>query len=279
VSGPARASTVFITGEKIVLKDDADHGKRRLMYQSNDPSLGASSDPATNGATLQLTNPVTQQQSGVINMPAGKWRCSGGICRYKDSALGAGPVRKAKLRDGVLKIAAKGSQIAYPLIGLGMQSSIGVTVTIGATRLCATFGGDVKTDDPIKGRFIAKAASAPLSCPCTGKLVGGACWFLGENFGEGCDAACNSIGLTCDAATITYVGSDGTDANCQLVLDLLYGFPGSPFPLTFPSAACEAGLGCYGFYVSSFNTVRCASPPTTCSAYGNPGDIRVCACQ
>jgi hypothetical protein len=76
-----------------------------------------------------------------------------------------------------------------------------------------------------------------------------------------------------DTATVTEVGSFGTDADCANALNAV-GAPGSG--LDFPSAGCTAGVGCA--YDVIVNRVRCQTPATDANA--TYVDLRrVCACH
>jgi len=77
--------------------------------------------------------------------------------------------------------------------------------------------------------------------PCSGSIVGGCCWYLGGGTHPSCSTVCASHGgySTC---TRTYAGSDGTDTNCDSVLDAL----GIPYPGTTSTlVASGAGVGCF----------------------------------
>ncbi len=86
------------------------------------------------------------------------------------------------------------------------------------TSAVTTDGGGVVTD-------VCPTTTTTLPPqPCT-SVVGGFCWYLGA-FGADCDATCAAEGRVYDAATATYAGSSGTNANCEAVLTAL-GHPGS----------------------------------------------------
>ncbi len=112
--------------------------------------------------------------------------------------------------------------------------------------------------------------SACSSCPPGGQIVGGSCWVLsGAN--ETCNGACADVGLAYDAATATYAGSAGSDANCSAVLTAL-GQPGA----TIGSGGPPGGIGCWCDHASS--CLRDTAHPTTSTAsyiYGQ----RACACH
>ena len=73
---------------------------------------------------------------------------------------------------------------------------------------------------------------------CDGALVGGHCWYLGDEQGS-CAETCAGHGGF-DDATRGFAGSDGTDEHCALVLDALDAFGSSVYPLI----GIGAGIGC-----------------------------------
>jgi hypothetical protein len=106
---------------------------------------------------------------------------------------------------------------------------------------------------------------------CPGTEIGGFCWVLGGD-NQSCDQACAGIGSIYDGeGTRGFAGSDGTNENCQAVLDTL-GAPGSG-PPTNP--ACADAFGCA--VTISGTRARCLDPTTSTSAIGTV--LRACACQ
>lgn len=100
---------------------------------------------------------------------------------------------------------------------------------------------------------------------CGGAEVGGSCWYYGAD-GASCADTCSTRGGY-DEATRTFAGSDGSDANCDAVLDAI-GAPSATLG-TFALAH-----GC-----SFFNGQRRRySAPTTAEA-ATAGIRRACACN
>lgn len=106
--------------------------------------------------------------------------------------------------------------------------------------------------------------------PCAGVELGGACWFLSP-MGDDCDATCQAFGLNYDEATRTFAGSDGTNANCEAVMNAL-GAEGSGAP--FENNACPGGFGC----VSEFGDRHRCTDPATDFAATDSSLFRMCAC-
>ncbi len=103
---------------------------------------------------------------------------------------------------------------------------------------------------------------------CEGVLVGGHCWYRGST-SESCDDVCTSHGGY-SAATRTYAGDLGTNANCEQVLDAL-GVPASSF-----TTAPGCTFGCENDTLLSGRT-RCTAP--TSSSDTDPFVERMCACN
>ena len=172
-----------IGGKLLLVKDNADPTKRKIVFVSKDPAIdttvGTGVDPVTNGASFQVYNANGSGESVCLPLPstAGTWEASGRApdlrYSYKDADAAHGPCKVVKIKDGkLLRVLclAKVQPIDYSL-DEPTQGAMAVRFTSGATTYCATFGGDVKVDsgtDPPNpkgaGKFKAKdAAAAP--CP------------------------------------------------------------------------------------------------------------------
>jgi hypothetical protein len=79
------------------------------------------------------------------------------------------------------------------------------------------------------------------ACPasCAGTSIGGYCWYFGAA-GQSRNTVCASRGGT-TAGSISYVGSSGTLANCQAVMQAL-GY--SALTYTDNTSTTAGGLGC-----------------------------------
>ncbi|MFN2377266.1 MAG: VWA domain-containing protein, partial [Candidatus Binatia bacterium] len=152
------------------------------------------------------------------------------------------------------------------------------------TPLPCDDGQSCTTDvcDPDTGRCVHGDAT----CPDGTTSLLGACWVRSQTSGgpsagagEGCDAACDRVGLGYDEATRAVAGSDGTDSNCLAVLAALGLASGA---LEYPSSSCGAALGCFASPFLFTDTTpfegRCDTPPT--DAIGSqPWGWRACACR
>jgi hypothetical protein len=172
-SAVAPVEDIPISGRKIVVKDNVVAAKRKVAFVSKDQKLVAGAlDPTDNGASFYLVDPSLGQQSSVFDMPASNWESKNGKYVYTDKGLVHGPVKKAKLRNGRLKIVLKGIDIDFPVLGVAPLSEVGgvftVNAQVGVFNVCFLFPGDdgvVKKDSPAKGVYKAVNAESPDFCP------------------------------------------------------------------------------------------------------------------
>lgn len=104
--------------------------------------------------------------------------------------------------------------------------------------------------------------------PCGGTLIGGYCWYLGAN-GDTCNTVCSTHGGY-NAATGTYAGSSGSNANCQNVMTTLGASGGSVTDL-----GCSGSYVGNGCFVYNGNRYRCTNSTDGTSYLGQ----RACACN
>ena len=171
-----------ISGEELLVKDNANQTKRKIVFLSKDAQIDSSSasgiDPASDGASLQIYNANGSGESICVALPSGGWLASGQaslpVYEYKDTAFANGPCKAATVKHAkLLKVTcqAKLQPIAYSL-DEPAQGTVAVRFTSGSTTYCASFGGvvskDSGTDPPIaggKGVFSAKDSAPPFPCP------------------------------------------------------------------------------------------------------------------
>jgi hypothetical protein len=170
-----------ITGKKLLIKDKADHTKRKIIFLSKDLTLdttpgGIGMDPVTYGADFQVFNANGGGDTVCLALPSANWQRNSTATsyKYKDTTYVNGPCKVAALKHGkLLKVVcqAKVQPLDYSL-DEATQDVVAVRFTSGTITYCAKFGGLVKkdsgTDPPItggKGQFSAKDAPAPLTCP------------------------------------------------------------------------------------------------------------------
>lgn len=142
-----------------------DGSTRRLLFQARWRGETAPMDPAAQGATLRIAGGANEGDSGVVTLPATRWHAKGRVFRYTDAAGRSAGIRSVILRvgpkGGILRIAGRGH---WPYVIDRPQTEITVTLSIGAARWCAHFGGDEirNTGRHVRGH----STSAPASCPC-----------------------------------------------------------------------------------------------------------------
>jgi hypothetical protein len=122
----AQPPATAITGRQLLVKDDDDPSRRKLIMQSKDPAIDSSTgtgiDPVADGASLQLYNANGGNESVCFQLPSTGWQASGTApllgYKYKDTAFANGPCKAATIKHGkLLKVQcdAKLQPIAYSL--------------------------------------------------------------------------------------------------------------------------------------------------------------------
>jgi hypothetical protein len=181
VSAIAARADVLVAGKTLTIKDNVLPIKKKAIFLSKDATFTVGSlDPTMGGAFLTLASRgchcygpnnticLPNQSSGSWFMPALNWTAKKGAFGYKDKTLANSPVLAAVIKNGQIKISAKGAQMDYGILNfLGQASGIRATFTVGATPVCALFPGTlgkVKKDDPVKGVYSAGNAEAPAAC-------------------------------------------------------------------------------------------------------------------
>lgn len=145
---------------------------------------------------------------------------------------------------------------------------------------CTICGGEC-----VDGGTSCDCDFAPPTCPASGVMVGGACWYFGSP-ATSCTQVCGNLGLSYNDATRTFAGSEGSFANCTLVKDAIDDAgQGSCDPLPVGDLNCNVlggapAIGChcapeFGFLVA---LVRCTAPTTTAGAAA-ADRARYCACH
>lgn len=192
---PALAADTGIAGQKVVL--EVRGTKHKLVLASKDPltpfpPIGSADDPSVVGAAIDL---ITPGAAGSLAIPGGTgkpgWSVKDGSVdsyTYKNGSAPGGPssVRSLALRQGrTLKVSGRNVPIAMtaPL------GSLGIRITMGATRLCALFDASTIVAD-VPGKFTARASLAPADCASStlgGQEEPGLCGDGQRDPGEECD--------------------------------------------------------------------------------------------
>ena len=160
---PAAATDYPLPGKKLAMMA---HGSRQMtVFVAKAPLVVLPSpDPTVSGAKLRIVNP-TSGESDVIDLPASGWtkNAAGNLFKFGNPSApgGSSPVKVAlvKQKKGI-KLVAKATGIT---LNEPAQESVGLVLAFGRVHYCALFGGKVVQDKP--GKFIAKKAPAPDSCP------------------------------------------------------------------------------------------------------------------
>lgn len=144
-----------------------------------------------------------------------------------------------------------------------------------ADQTCSSATGGVSPYGTLAcGAGCAFNTSGCFACP--GTLFAGSCWVEGGR-GDSCRNACTGRGLAYDAATATYAGSGGSDANCLAVAQAMFPFwtsPPYPEPLRVQGMA-SSGVGCGVFNLPTL--LRDGNPTISDAVDGQVS--RICACQ
>ncbi len=106
------------------------------------------------------------------------------------------------------------------------------------------------------------------ACQSGGVKVSDYCWYAGAS-NEHCDTVCGNVGLIYDPATRSFAGSDGTNSNCQEVLDAL-GLGSGSVSTTSNNRGCQ---------FRSSNNTRYRGTQATTSSGRSSGYLRACACM
>jgi cysteine-rich repeat protein len=172
----------LIAGTKLLVKDSAKSDERSILFVSRDKAgiatlAGAAQDPTVGGARLELFNEATGERA-LIDLPAANWRGLGSPAgskgyKYRDRSHQLGPCKLVLIKPGkVLRASCRGADIPFTL-NESAQGSVQVSLRSGSgtggIKYCSRFGGSILADyhaaEGISGRFKAKDADAPLSCP------------------------------------------------------------------------------------------------------------------
>jgi hypothetical protein len=154
-----RAADHPLAGSKLTIKRS--FARRSLVWVSKDPAVVLpAASPTAVGA--QLVASATDGDSSIVDLGAGLWRTSGDGARYRnpDAPGGDSKCKFALLRGGLLRLTCRDDLV--DILDPGPEGNVTLALSVGADTYCATFGGVVRDES---GRFIARRASAPASCP------------------------------------------------------------------------------------------------------------------
>ena len=160
--------------------------------------------------------------------------------------------------DGVVYAADTWDGDNYIVARISSVSMTDTTVTDGNT-----YHYDVYALDAFENYSVKVSGSFTLG-GCSGVTVGGYCWYLSD--ADSCTNTCSSRGGY-NEATRTYAGSDGSNSNCEAVLDALGGSDNSASNTSSYSNGCHIYSGSY------------YRDTSTTTAGADNGADRACACN
>lgn len=168
----AGAADQLIIGKKLLIKNNADTSKNKVVFLAKDASIaqpsGGTEDPTVGGGSLTVAD-IETGESFTIPLPAGGWSNNGnGTFKYKDSS--GATCKIVLIKDGKLtKAVCSGTQVSYDL-GAG-ENAVRVVLSTGAApnRYCTAFssarGCDVKKDGTDGKTYTAvNCTTAPSGC-------------------------------------------------------------------------------------------------------------------
>ena len=155
-AGAAWAADQTVTGRLVKIRDVAEV-RRSVDLKVRDPNLVL---PATlpNGQDTRFRIWSASGEFG-FHVMNDNWvsRANGKTFKVRDRTRR----ESATIKDGSLRL-----KVPLPesfTLDEASQGTIGLSLTAGDVRYCAEFAGAIVTDEP--GRFVAKEALAPASCP------------------------------------------------------------------------------------------------------------------
>jgi endonuclease/exonuclease/phosphatase family metal-dependent hydrolase len=164
------ASDVPVRGQLLRLRaGDHNPDHRSAMLTVKDAAIAVPlPDPRGSGASLVVHGGSSAGQCFVLaQLPPASWRPIRGDgarhgWRFRDRTGASAGVRRVVLRPGRLLVSASGGQ--WPC-ELSATERVPVTATfrVEGQRWCSAFGGKVNDNEP--GRFRARGAPAPATCP------------------------------------------------------------------------------------------------------------------
>jgi len=165
------------SGSKLVIKNALpdNESKNRIIFKgkgllADAPFPGSADDPTCGGgASASLT--VASGTSGetfTALLPCANWSQTASGYRYRDPELDDSPCRLVTFEPGrPIKAVCSGagtSALGFDLEPGLAQLPIGVTLTLGTSSYCTSFGGKIKADGTDGRAFKAVNAGAPQPC-------------------------------------------------------------------------------------------------------------------
>ena len=204
-----------LEGRKVDIRTNRGPDKARFAFQVNKQfafDVNAH-DPRTEGFSLLVAGEGSfAGKTELITLDTSKWRVIGTETKlrgfkYEDDAATRGGVRRVTLKDGQIKIDARGPDWSWD-VG-GPQVAVNVYVWIEDELFCTRFGGTQQKNEA--GRFKAKLAPSPGDCQesiCGDREVqaGEECDDGNLVDDDGCNSDCTAAACVGPSFTSTYDG-------------------------------------------------------------------------
>ncbi len=170
----AATTDVPVAGRRLNLAANAsDPARRRISLRAVDSAIAPPfADPALGASLLVFASNASGHCRAEIELPAANWRALGSAGSgwvYRDHTGAAQGIRKVVVRPGRIVVRGRGAGFPCGLEADQQAVPVAVALRIGGVRYCAAFGGEVGRNQ--RGRFRARNALAPTSCPDTADLT------------------------------------------------------------------------------------------------------------
>lgn len=173
---PAVAADVPIAGKRLQLTAGTkDPSRRSMIFRAIDGGIAPPfANPALGASLFVFASNASGQCRAEIDLPVANWRALGSDgattgWRYRDNGGAADGIRKVVVRNGKILVKVRDGQFPCGLEAAQQTVPVAVVLRLGGERYCASFGGDVRSNQ--RGRFRAKNAPAPAACPDTADLT------------------------------------------------------------------------------------------------------------
>ena len=170
----AATTDVPVAGRRLDLAANAGNSaQRRIAFRVVDGAVAPPfADPSLGASLLVFASNANGHCRANVELPAANWRplgSAGAGWVYRDPAGAAQGIRKVVVRAGRIVVRGKGAAFPCGLEADQQAVPVAVALRLGGVRYCAAFGGEVRRNQP--GRFRARNALAPASCPDTADLT------------------------------------------------------------------------------------------------------------
>lgn len=175
LAAAATGSDVPVAGGTLTLKDNPHPMQRSITVTSTDFAIdlgggpGSADDPTLHGGSLRVSS-ANGGFDSTYPLPKGGWDyvgTPGSVTgyRYSDVRLKNGPLGRATLKAGDLKVTGRGKGLHHTLGS--NPDPVSVVLQVGDKRYCMSFGMSTHAAPKFSAgkQFSAEHASAPPACP------------------------------------------------------------------------------------------------------------------